>query len=321
MRKSGLAMLLAAAAVALGGSLACWSEAATVPAQGEAIVTVIPKKGHERVTNISLQDVQLKVNGKVTKVASWVPMRGANDDMEMVLLIDSSARNSLGQQLNDIANFIKSVPAHAKLALGYMDNGQALLTGPLSTDHTRALNSLHLPGGLPGSSGGPYFALSDLAHRWPSNDPLARRIVVMITDGVDIYNPRFDPQDPYILSAISDAIRAHLVVYSIYWHDMGRFDNMQYFNDSGQSLLAEVTQATGGDSFWMGTGEPVSFQPFFEDLSWRLENQYRLNFYSELKDKPEIRNMNLKVGGAAIKVYAPQQVYVTPGVGEASAKH
>jgi len=99
---------------------------------------------------------------------------------------------------------------------------------------------------------------------------------------------------------------------------MGRFDNAQYFADSGQSLLAEVTQATGGDSFWMGTGEPVSFQPFFEDLSWRLQNQYRLNFYSELKDKPEVRTMNLKVGGPAIKVYAPQQVYVTPGRGEAS---
>lgn len=318
MRKSGWVMTITAAALVLSGSMAGWSEAASTPGQGEAIVTVIPKKGHERVTDISAQDVQLKINGKVTKVASWVPMRGANDDMEMVLLIDSSARNSLGQQINDIANFIKSVPANAKFALAYMDNGQAMLTGPLSTDHARALQSLHLPGGLPGSSGGPYFALSDLAHRWPSNDPLARRIVVMITDGVDIYNPRFDPQDPYILAAITDAIRAHLVVYSIYWHDMGRFDNMQYFNDSGQSLLAEVTQATGGDAFWMGTGEPVSFQPFFEDLSWRLQNQYRLNFYSELKDKPEIRSMNVKVGGAAIKVYAPQQVYVTPQGGMTS---
>ncbi len=316
MRKS--AWTMTAAALLLGGSMACLGEAASVPGQGEAIVTVIPKKGHERVTNITAQDLQLKINGKETKVASWVPMRGANDDMEMVLLIDTSARNSLGQQINDIANFIKSVPANAKFALGYMDNGQAILTGPLSTDHTRALNALHLPGGLPGSSGGPYFSLSDLAHKWPSNDPLARRIVVMITDGVDIYNPRFDPEDPYILAAITDSIRAHLVVYSIYWRDMGRFDNAQYFADSGQSLLAEVTQATGGDSFWMGTGEPVSFQPFFEDLSWRLQNQYRLNFYSELKDKPEVRTMNLKVGGPAIKVYAPQQVYVTPGRGEAS---
>lgn len=310
MRKLEIILGLAVTTVAMAAT--AFPEDATSSGEGQAIVTVIPKKGRERLTNISLQDLQLKINGKETKVASWVPMRGANDDMELVLLIDSSARNSLGQQLNDMGNFVKSVPAKAKLAVGYMDNGQAMLTGPLSTDHTRALNSLHLPGGLPGSSGGPYFSLSDLAHKWPSNDPMARRIVVMVTDGVDIYNPRFDPQDPYILAAITDSIRARLVVYSIYWHDMGRFDNTQYFSDSGQSLLAEVTQATGGDSYWMGTGEPVSFQPFFEDLSWRLQNQYRLNFFTELKDKPEEKSMNLKVGGAAIKVYAPQQVYVTP---------
>lgn len=310
MSKLGAAVLFAAAISA--GMPSGWAEAPTTPGQGEAIVTVIPKKGRERVTNITAQELQLKINGKETRVGSWVPMRGPNDDLEMVILIDSSARNSLGQQLGDIGDFIKNAPANAKLALAYMDNGQAMLTGPLSTDHTRALNTLHLPGGLPGSSGGPYFSLSDLAHRWPSNDPLARRVVVMVTDGVDIYNPRFDPQDPYVQAAITDAIRAHLVVYAIYWRSMGRFDNADYFASSGQSLLAMVTQATGGTSYWMGSGEPVSFQPYFEDLSWLLQNQYRLNFLSELKDKPEVRGMNLKVGGAAIKVYAPQQVYVTP---------
>ncbi len=310
MRKLGMILGLAVTTMAMAAT--AFPEDATNSGAGQAVITVIPKKGRERVTNIQIQDLQLKINGKETRASSWIPLRGANNDTELVVLIDSSARNSLGQQIEDIGNFIKSVPASTKLALAYMDNGQALLSGPLSTNHSLALDHLHLPGGLPGSSGGPYFSLSDLAHRWPSNDPLARRIVVMVTDGVDIYNPRFDPQDPYILAAITDSVRARLVVYSIYWHDMGRFDNTQYFSDSGQSLLAEVTQATGGDSYWMGTGEPVSFQPFFEDLSWRLQNQYRLNFFTELKDKPEIKSMNLKVGGAAIKVYAPQQVYVTP---------
>jgi hypothetical protein len=282
-----------------------------VAGQGQVIVTVIPKKGEERVTDITAQQLQLKVNGKETKVGSWVPMRGANDDLEMVLLIDSSARNSLGQQIEDIGNFIKNAPPQAKLALGYMENGVAVLSGPLSTDHSLALQKLHLPGGLPGE-GQVYFALSDLAHKWPSNDPLARRIVVMVTDGVDVFNPTYDPEDPYVLAAITDSIRARLVVYSIYWHDMGRFDNTGYFQNSGQNLLSEVTQATGGYSFWLGTGEPVSFQPFFQQLNWMLKNQYRLNFLSELKDKPEIRTMNLKVGGAGIKVYAPQQVNVVP---------
>ncbi len=314
MRKLGIVFGLAAAAMAM--VVPAPADTGSTPARGQAIVTILPKKNKEQPVNVTVQDLQLKVNGKETPIASWVPQRGASDDLEMIVLIDSSARSSLGQQINDIGNFIKNLPAGAKVALGYMDNGQAILTGPLSTDHTRAFSSLHLPGGLPGSSGGPYFSLSDLAHKWPSNDRKARREVVMITDGVDIYNPRYDPQDPYILAAISDSIRAGIVVYSIYWHDQGRFDNTNYASDSGQSLLAEVSQATGGESYWMGTGEAVSFQPYFQDLLLRLQNQYRLVFRTDLKDKPEIRSMNLKVGGPAKKVNAPQQVFVVPSAME-----
>ena len=32
-------------------------------------------------------------------------------------------------------------------------------------------------------------------------------------------------------------------------------------------------QATGGKSFWQGMGNPVSFQPYFEELTRRLRNQ------------------------------------------------
>ncbi len=67
-----------------------------------------------------------------------------------------------------------------------------------------------------------YFCLSDLAKRWPSQDPAARREVVMVTDGVDNYQRQFDPEDPYVQAAIADSLRAHLVVYALYWKNQGR---------------------------------------------------------------------------------------------------
>ena len=117
-------------------------------------------------------------------------------------------------------------------------------------------------------------------------------------------------------TAINDSVRAGLVVYSIYWHNRGGGDYDFDDANSGQSLLLEVSEATGGASYWQGDGEPVSLRPYFDDLSWRLQNQYRLSFTSPLKDKPEIRNMELKVGGPAAKVYAPKLVYVTPSARE-----
>jgi len=42
--------------------------------------------------------------------------------------------------------------------------------------------------------------------------------------------------------------------------------------------LIEVTEATGGKNLWAGMGNPVSLQPYFEDLARRLGNQYELDF-------------------------------------------
>ncbi|MGO9435557.1 MAG: hypothetical protein ACLPH3_20385 [Terracidiphilus sp.] len=284
--------------------------ATTEQGQGQAVITVLPKNNELSNPNIGPQNVELKVDGKQSIVTAFVPAKGPNSPLELVVLIDASARTSLGTQLSDIEGFVKEMPNNAKIAIAYMENGRAVMTGPLSSDANQVLNGLHLPGGASGTSSSPYFCLSDLAKSWPSQDPNARREVVMITDGVDYYSPRLDLNDPYVQAAIEDSIRSGLVVYSFYWKNQGRIDNSAYESNAGQSLLSEVTQATGGNSYWEGTGNPVSFDPFFKDLRQRFQNQYHLGFSAPFKGKPQIERMSLKVNGAEAKVYAPQQVLV-----------
>jgi hypothetical protein len=278
--------------------------------QGRAVVTILPKGHGEMAASISQQDLNIKVNGKPAVVTRWRPLRGPDDRLELVLLIDGTARSSLGNQFSDIEHFINGLPPNTKAAIAYMVNGQALFAGPLSADHAKVLQALHLPGGPIGTSGSPYFCLSDLAQHWPSGDRGARREVVMVSDGIDLYERRFDPEDPYVQAAISDSVRAGLVVYSIYYEIMGRFDRSLYANNTGQSLLQMVEDATGGESLWPGIGEPVSFQPFFEELTRCLGNQYELGFSAPLNGKPEVETLKLKVGAHAVSVTAPQQVFV-----------
>ena len=167
------------------------------------------------------------------------------------------ARSSIGTQINDIAKFIQGLRPDAKVGVAYMENGRAVFAGPLTTDHAAAMRELRLPlAGEPGVSASPYFCLSDLAKNWPSNDAHARREVVMVTDGVDYYEVRYDPEDPYVAAAIEDAVRAHLIVYSIYWRNQGRLDRTGYAANDGQNLLAQLTQATGGNSYWEGYRQP-----------------------------------------------------------------
>jgi hypothetical protein len=213
--------------------------------------------------------------------------------------------------MGEIQHFVQSLPANTAVTIAYMQNGRAVLTGPLSTDRAEALRGLHITGGgIAGVSASPYFCLSDLAKNWPSRDHQARREVVMITDGVDYYDMRYDPEDPYVQSAIDDAVRSQLIVYSIYWRNVGRVDRSFYATNAGQNLLSELTQATGGNSYWEGMGNPVSIQPYFEDIQQRLNHQYEVSFMAPSNGKPQLASFRLKLNDKGAKVDAPQQVLV-----------
>jgi hypothetical protein len=307
MKPLNFATVLAAVSIALSAPVFA---APAEQGHGDAVITVMPKGNEGGSVNLQPQNLQLKVDGKQSNLTHFAPAKGPGSPLELVLLIDASARSSLGTQMSDIESFVKEIPNNTKMTIAYMENGRAALSGPLSADPPQILDGLHLPAGAPGQSSSPYFCLSDLAKNWPSHDLNARREVVMITDGVDYYNLRYDPDDPYVQAAVEDSIRSGLVVYSIYWQNRGRVDRSLYENNAGQNLLLQVTQATGGNSYWEGAGNPVSFEPFFRDLRQRFQNQYRVSFSSELKGKPQVVRFNLKLQGTEAKVTAPQQVFV-----------
>jgi hypothetical protein len=314
MNKIAMTLLMVSGTLAIAVPVIAQGDNGT--GQGRAVVTILAKQHGGTPAIVSQQNVSIKVNGKPSIINSWTPLSGPNDSVELVILIDGSARTSLGSQYSDIEHFVSTLPPNAKASIAYMSNGRAVFTGPLSADHAQVLKTLHLPAGSFGTSSSPYFCLSDLAQHWPSGNLDARREVVMITDGVDYYDLRFDPDDPYVQAAIKDSLQARLVVFSIYWMNLGRIDNSFYQNNASQSLLALVTDATGGKSYWQGMGNPVSFQPYFEDLSRRLANQYELAFSAQLNGKPTLETMKLKVNAPAINVTAPQQVYVNHGGAE-----
>ncbi|HLI04793.1 MAG TPA: hypothetical protein VKU93_11015 [Terracidiphilus sp.] len=285
--------------------------------QGQAVVTVIPAHGAEQAIEVAPQDIrEVKVDGKSSQVTGWTPLRGSDSPIELVLLMDPSARSSLGTQLSEFAKFAEEMPPNMTMAFAYMNAGQAQLAGPLSSNPQQVLQGLHLPTGPLGAGASPYFCLSDLARNWPSHNRSARRIVVLVSDGVDYYNLRYDPEDPYVQAAIQDSVRAGLIVYALYWKNAGRIDRYGWAQDAGQNLLLEVTEATGGNSYWEGMGNPVTFQPYLRDVRIRLNNQYQLSFTAPFGDKPAIARLDVKASIPSAKIDAPQQVLVRP-VGEA----
>ena len=257
-----------------------------------AVVTV-NSKAAEDVTTVPRQTMSVFENRKVQDVTGWVPLRGERSGLQLVVLMDDSSGGNLGLQLNDIKSFLAGLPPTTQVAIGYMRNGTPNLVQNFTSDHAQAAKALRLPAGIGGSNGSPYFCLSDLVRHWPGGDSNVRREVIMVTDGVDRYSgARFDPENPYVRAATSDAQKAGVIVYSIYYRGAGRLDRSALVTDGGQNYLTQVSGDTGGKVYLEGFGNPVSFAPFLSDIQRKLQNQYELTFVSTAK--PGLQNIRVR---------------------------
>jgi hypothetical protein len=277
-------------------------------ANARAIVTVTSKSTEDVIT-VPRQAVTLFENRKLQEVSGWVPLRGQRAGLQLVVLLDDSSRGNLGLQLNDLRSFVNALPPSTQIAIGYMRNGSPNVTQGFTSDHAEAAKSFRLPMGTSGVNGSPYFCLSDLVKHWPGGDANVRREVIMVTDGTDRYSGgRFDPDNPYVRAATSDAQKAGVIVYSIYYRGAGRLDQSLTVTDGGQNYLTQVSDSTGGQVYLEGFGNPVSFAPFLSDIQRKLANQYELTFESTAK--PGLQSIRVKTSQPNTTLKAPARVQV-----------
>jgi len=244
-------------------------------------------------------------------VTEWTPAQSDRAALELFVLLDDGSSDSLGTQLKDIAQFIGAQPDSAKIGIAYMQNGVAKIVQDLTSDHAQASKALRLPMGMRGANGSPYFALSDLIKRWPAS--AARREILMITDGIDLYYGSGDLSDPYLAEAIDHAQRAGIVVSAIYTPGVGHFGHSYWQTYWGQLYLAQLAEKTGGEAYDIGfNGPPVSFAPYLDDLTHRLSHQYLLTFLAKPPKKAGWQPVKLRTEVSRVDLVSADKVYVSP---------
>lgn len=259
---------------------------------------------------IPQEDVTAFSNSTRLHVTSWVPAQGQNSRLQLAILIDNDIRSSMiGQQLQEIANFINAQPASTSIGIFYAQNGAANPTVPFTTDHAAAANSLRLTMGRQGGSPSIYLSLADLASHWPASGS-TRREALVIGSGFDPLNPGIE--DPYADQAIETAEKSGIGVHTIL------VPNPRYaqtFRDNiSEGKLIQATTGTGGQVLFEGAFVPVSLAPFLHQLDVTLNNQYLLTFTIDRSNKKngELRPLRIQTEEHGVKLYAPQQVLV-PG--------
>ncbi len=238
------------------------------------------------------------------EVRDALPLQGSDADLELYVLLDDASTWTLGSELANLRTFIEAQPAGTAIGVGYMHNGTTDMVASLTKDHARAAKALRIPMGT-GSS--PYLSLSELVKRWRPGT--ARHEVIMVTSGVDpLGGP--GPTNLYVDAAIADAQRAGVIVYAIYEPGIGHSGHSFYRMNWGQNDLAQLADETGGESYGLQFGAPVSTAPYLDDIAAHLTHQYRVSFLANAAGKPGLKSIKLTTEVPNAEIVAASKVPV-----------
>lgn len=295
--------------------------------QVHLVVTNEAARGDD-VPTLQQGDVKVKQGKNSLQVNQLIPAKGDSAALQLFILVDDTLDSGVGNNLNDVRDFINAQPASTVIAVGYMSNAAVNVTQNFTADHELAVKALRLPRGGFSTMDSPYLSLISLVKGWPQQN--VRREVLMVTDGIDRLRgsqpapsrlgPNYGPvyhtmptMSPDVNSASEISQRYNVLVYSLYALGVGRAARSSWDLQTGLSGLAKLANETGGDCFSLGTSSLVSFKPYLDRLQKMFDNQYYLVFQASPKGKGGLQRVNVTTEVSNAEIAAPDNVWVAPG--------
>lgn len=296
-----------AAALCLGTMvIPASAQQASAPGTPVSVVITLEPRREKSVPAVEQQDISVYQGNDKRPVTGFKPLNGA---MQLMLLIDDSATSSFSTEISTLKQFVNSLPQDTEVAIGYMRNGYTQVAQNFTHDHAAAAKAIRLPMGPGGANVSPYESLADAIKKWPESGA-ERKQVIMIGSGIEGLGGGFYRENPYVMAGINAAVKAGVVVYTIYSPSVGHYGHSYWRTMWGQNWLAELSDQTGGESYMIGYSAPVSFQPFLDEIRKHQQHQYLLSFMARPEEKSGFQPFRVTVENKDVSVAAPDRVFV-----------
>jgi hypothetical protein len=307
-----------------------WSaeKAGSSSVQVHVVITNEAEQADKELPALQKDDVKIKQGKTFLRVTQLIPAQGESAALQLFILIDDTLDSRVGNNLNDIREFIGAQPATTLIGIGYMSNAGVNVAQNFTADHALAAKAVRLPRGNLSTMDSPYLSLISVVKGWPQQN--VRREVVMVTDGIDRLRgespsasqlgPRFGPayhsmptMSPDVDSASEISQRYNVIVHSFYAVGVGRAARSSWDLQIGLSGLSKLADETGGECFSLGTSNAVSFKPYLERLEKILGSQYYLVFLATPGKKPGLQRVKITTELSNSEIVAPDNVWVPVG--------
>jgi len=289
------------------------------------VITEQAVRDDSEVSPLKPEQVKVRQGKNLLNMTQLIPARGENGALQLFILIDDVLDSRIGNNLNDVRDFINAQPASTTVGIGYMSNAAVNIVQNFTADHALAAKAVRLPLGRFSSMDSPYLSLISLVKGWPQQN--VRREVLMVTDGIDRLrgvqptSSRLGPNfgtvyhsmptmSPDMNSASEISQRYNVIVHSLYEVGIGRAARSSFELQIGLSGLSKLAEETGGECFSIGTSNLVSFKPYLERLQKIFDNQYYAIFEGIPGKKPALQRVNFTSEAPNTEIAAGDNVWV-----------
>ncbi|HYV09928.1 MAG TPA: hypothetical protein VE980_03380 [Pyrinomonadaceae bacterium] len=272
------------------------------PGKPVTVPVTIRVKEETELQNI---DLSIHEDGEPQTIISLRGI-GTNSPITLVVLIQEDLVPSVGNEIKDMAEFIRKLPKGSRVMVGYLRTGSLQVKQRFTTDLDRAASALRPPtGSATNSPYNPYVEVIEALKRF-EGQPLGRRAILLVSDGLDIsrgVDSSSPTQSVDLQRAINESQRRGVAIYSFYAPTIVAAANPVLISNA-QSSLQRLSDETGGIPFFQGTGAPVSFVPFIRELDTSLQKQAALTFLSTHLGKG-FHKLEVKSSTSGVRVAYP----------------
>lgn len=230
---------------------------------------------------IQIDRLIVKENGDDQQILSIRSIEDA--PLSLAILVQDDLTSNFNLQIADLKKFITRLPRGSRVMVAYLRGGTPQIRQRFTDDLNKAAESLRIvTSSNSAAPRNPFDGVVDILNRFDAL-PAGRRAVLLVSDGVDLSSGMTgaSPSQSIDLDrAILRAQRRSVAVFSIYSPTSSNPSENSTLTLFGQGSLQKLSDETGGRAFFQGSIAPISFEPFFRDLSILLNRQFLLSYLS-----------------------------------------
>lgn len=197
--------------------------------------------------------------------------------LDLAILIQDDLVSHVGNELKVSREFIRSLPRGSRVMVGYITAGTLQVRRTFTDDLGAAAASLRIP--LSSSSASPFNPYVEVLEGLRRFDSVSKnpKALLLISDGLDVsrgFHPATILKSIDLERAIQEAKRRDVAIYSFYAPSVGLTGRNRLASSLGQSSLKRISDETGGEAFFQGSTDFVTFDAYFEALVEAINRRY-----------------------------------------------